>query len=64
LSDHSFTSKYRPWTLAASFETGPDRGVARKIENHIKKQKNKQYIEDLIGRGSIDVLLNRFKSVG
>ena len=64
ISDHSFTSKYRPWTLKALFEVGPDRGVAMRVEKHIKQQKSCQYIEAIIQRGSIDRILARYCSAG
>ena len=60
LSDHSYTSKYRPWGLVASFEVGDSRSHARKIESHIKKQKSKVYIQEIIERGSISELIKRF----
>ncbi len=60
LSDHSYTSKYRPWELAASFEVGESRSLARKIESHIKKQKSKVYIQEIIERCSISGLIKRF----
>ena len=64
ISDHSFTSKYRPWKQAASYEVGESRTLARKIESHIKKQKSKVYIENLIERGSISGLIDRFNGNG
>ena len=64
LSDHSYTSKYRPWQIAASFKTGDSRTLARKIESHIKKQKSKGYIEEIIERGSITGLIERFGGNG
>ena len=56
----SFTAKYRPWRIASSFEVGASQGVARKIENHIKRQKSKDYIKELIERNSIEGLIARF----
>jgi putative endonuclease len=64
LSDQSYTSKYRPWELKISLPIGVDRGLALKIEKHIKRQKSRIYIEDLIERGSIDGLLSRFNAHG
>ena len=46
---HTFTSKYRPWSLAAVFLAGSTRGEAMKMERFIKKQKSKQFIERLLG---------------
>ena len=64
LSDNSYTAKYRPWVLKAEFVIGESRGLAMKIERHIKKQKSKKYIDDIISRGSIDLLIKRYSSVG
>jgi putative endonuclease len=47
----------------ASFPVGNSRGLALKIERHIKKQKSRRYIEDMIERGSISGLIKRFSSV-
>ena len=63
LSDNSFTSKYRPWILKSSFEVGNNRGVAMKIEKHIKRQRKRTYIEEIIKRSSITKLIERY-SVG
>jgi putative endonuclease len=62
LSKDSFTSKHRPWKLRASFPVGDSRGLALTIERHIKKQKSRRYIEDLIKRDSISGLIKRFSS--
>ncbi|GET20342.1 GIY-YIG nuclease family protein [Prolixibacter denitrificans] len=64
LSENSFTSKHRPWRLKVAFEVGHSRTAALKIEKHIKRQKNRKYIEDIIERNSIDRLIARFSSVG
>ena len=61
---NSYTAKYRPWILMANFEIGPERGLARKVENHIKKQKSKQYIIDIIERNSIIEIISRLSSNG
>ena len=45
---NTFTSKYRPWELAAVFEVGDDEGMAMKLEKFIKKQKSRKLIEQLI----------------
>jgi putative endonuclease len=42
----SFTSNYEDWELFFSIDNLKI-SVARKIENHIKKQKSKTYIENL-----------------
>ena len=44
----TFTSKYRPWELAAVFEAGNTRGEALSMERFIKKQKSRKLIEQLI----------------
>ena len=59
---NTFTAKYRPWKIVMSFEVGESLGVARKIENHIKKQKSRNYIEDILERGTIDGLIEKFDS--
>ena len=43
LSENSYTSKYRPWIVYASFEV-KDRSMARKIEKYLKK-KPRKFIE-------------------
>ena len=63
-SEGKFTSKYRPWELKASFDVGMNRGVAMKIERHIKKQRSRSYIEAILERKSIDILIKRFSSRG
>ena len=61
LSENSFTSRFRPWILKCSFEIGEDRGIARRVELHIKKQKSRDYIESIIMRNSISQIIARFK---
>lgn len=41
----TWTSKYRPWIMAAVFECGESRGEAIKIEKFIKKQKSRKFTE-------------------
>jgi len=48
LSDHSFTSKFRPWELKAVIKISKDRSEAMKIESYIKAQKRKSFIELVI----------------
>ena len=54
LSEHNaterntYTSKYRPWELAAVFECGDNLSQAIRIERFIKKQKSRAFIEKLI----------------
>jgi putative endonuclease len=43
---NTFTSKYRPWELAAVFEVGSLEN-ARSIENFIKRQKSRELLEKL-----------------
>jgi len=45
---NTYTSKYRPWALAAVFECGPSEKDAIKLERFIKKQKSRKLIEKLI----------------
>ena len=45
---NTYTSKYRPWSLAAVFECGDKEREAIKIERFIKKQKTRKFIEQLI----------------
>jgi putative endonuclease len=44
---NSFTSKHRPWKLAAVFECGTDRGAALKMERFIKKQNSRKLLQQL-----------------
>ncbi|GET30624.1 GIY-YIG nuclease family protein [Prolixibacter sp. SD074] len=64
LSENSFTSKHRPWDLKVAFDVSHSRTVALKIEKHIKRQKSRKYIEDIIERNSIERLITKFSSVG
>ena len=45
---NTFTSKHRPWILKAVFECGPDKSIAMKTEQFIKKQKSRVLIEKII----------------
>jgi putative endonuclease len=45
---NTFTSKHRPWKLAAVFEAGSDEGAAMAIEKFIKKQRSRKLIETMI----------------
>jgi len=42
-----YTSKFRPWLLVLKLEV-KDYSTARKIERHIKRQKNRRYTSLLI----------------
>ena len=57
---NSYTAKYRPWKMVGKFEIGPSLGVARKVENHIKRQNSRTYIEEILTRGSISKLISRY----
>ena len=46
---NTYTSKYRPWKLAALFEI-TNRSKAREIEFFIKKQRSKFFIQKLVER--------------
>ena len=45
---NTYTSKFRPWVIAAVFQVGDDESVAVKLERFIKKQKNRRLIEQLV----------------
>jgi putative endonuclease len=60
VAENSYTSRYRPWVLLACYKVGEGRGLAMKIEKHIKKQKSKKYIIELAKRDNIDDLVDRF----
>ncbi len=45
---NTYTSKHRPWTIAAVFKAGDTRSKAEQIEKFIKKQKSRKLIERLI----------------
>ena len=45
---NTYTSKYRPWQLAAVFECGLEENEAIRLERFIKKQKSRKLIELLI----------------
>lgn len=64
ISINSYTSRYRPWCLVGQFEVGENRGLAMKVERHIKQQKSKSYIKDMLKRDSISQIIERFSSVG
>ncbi len=45
---NTYTTKYRPWILAAVFECGSEEKEAIRLERFIKKQKSRRLIELLI----------------
>ena len=45
---NTFTSKYRPWTIAALFECSTEEAKAVQIERFIKKQKSKNLLKKLV----------------
>ena len=45
---NTYTSKHRPWVLAAVFLVGTDESTAVRLERYIKKQKSRRLIELLI----------------
>jgi putative endonuclease len=51
---NTYTSKHRPWKLAAVFECGESEGDAMKIEKFIKKQKSRRLIEKMINGDLLD----------
>ena len=44
----SYTSKHRPWQMAALFECAESLVEAMKIESFIKNQKNRKLIEKMV----------------
>ena len=45
---NTFTSKFRPWQMAALFECSTDEKEAVQMERFIKKQHSRQLIERLL----------------
>src|SRR5436305_9949801 len=45
---NAYTSKYRPWTLAAVFESGELEREAIRLEKFIKMQKSRKLIQKLV----------------
>jgi putative endonuclease len=45
---NTYTSKHRPWSLAAIFFTGENVGMAIQIERFIKRQKSRNLLLQLI----------------
>ena len=45
-----FTAKYIPWKLIVSFPKYATRSEAMMVENFIKKQKSKKFIQDIIDK--------------
>jgi putative endonuclease len=44
----TFTSKYRPWTLIAAFETNENRADAILIEKKLKQMKSKVMLKRIV----------------
>jgi len=44
---NTFTSKYRPWQVAALFKVSENKSEALKLERFIKKQKSKTLLKQL-----------------
>jgi putative endonuclease len=63
-SEKSYTSKMRPWVLKGVFPAGNDRGIAIRIEHHIKSQKSRKYLEMILDCGSIEKIIRRIKDDG
>ena len=59
-SEMKFTNRHLPWKLLAQYAIGDDRSLALKVEHHIKKQKSRKYIDELIERGTIDKIVERY----
>ncbi len=64
LSESSYTSKHRPWTLKAYFQISEDRGLAMRVERFIKKQKSRKFIEKILDNNDIGFILDRLGPVG
>ena len=45
---NTFTSKHRPWCLAAAFECSENESEAVRVERFIKRQKSRRLLEKLI----------------
>jgi putative endonuclease len=54
---NTYTSKYRPWAMAAVFEVGPVESEAVRIERFIKKQKSRKLIEAVISGRELQGIL-------
>ena len=54
---NTFTSKYRPWRLAALFESSNSEGETMKIEKFIKKQKSRNLLKKMISGENLNGLL-------
>ena len=48
----TYSSKHRPWKMAALFEVGESRSEAVKIERWLKRQKSRRLIEQMIDPGN------------
>ena len=62
LSEHSFTSKYRPWELKVSIAF-PSRSNAIKAEHYLKK-KNKAFWQRVIAEVELQAWLQEKYTVG
>src|SRR4030095_14538241 len=47
---HKYTSKYKPWEIAAIISVGENRGVAMKVEFYLKRLKSRKIIQQIIER--------------
>jgi len=52
----SYTHKHGPWEMKRVFEVGESRGEAIRIERYIKRQKSRQFLEDLIRTGNLSAI--------
>jgi putative endonuclease len=48
ISEHSFTSKHRPWQLKVLLYVGEKLEIALELERFIKRQKSRNFIERFI----------------
>ena len=54
---NTFTSKFRPWIIAAAFEAGKVESEAIRIERFIKKQKSRKLIKRMVQREPLNGVL-------
>ena len=61
LAQNSFTSKYRPWSIACSIPV-ENASIATRMERYIKKRKSKTYIQKLVKEEKTrQKLISRFR---
>jgi putative endonuclease len=58
----TYTSKYRPWSIAACFEIGETRSEATNIERQLKKLKSKIMLRRII-EGKLPEFITGLKKI-